>query len=716
MPLTSLNTANTGLSAQLSRSQEEASLSVSRLSSGNRIVRAADDVSGLSVATRLLTRITSLHSASRNIAQSISLLQVADGGLRNVNEALQRMQALTVQASSGTLNLHDRNYLDIEFQNLKQEIDRILEHTTFNRRKLFRDTTEVTASAALFTPVNLDGLALWLDGADSSKITLTYSTDSVATTASGISGTNIITTAADVSAALQPGARIRLGAAGNITTADTMGADTYTIASINGTVITTTQPLTTTYLPGTSFYRGLVSQWNDKSGLANHASQATAANMPLWVDDGLNDGAMLSFDGNNDLISTTAINLTATSAVTDFTVFNYTGSPALFSDYMISEFSTNFVGVQDGFIQAIGNNDGGFFGYWSGVNGNVGVNDEGQTVLNSGAWHLATTTLDKSQPATNESNIYINADNSSVNWTFGGSDNTNAFGNHSVYIGSRANGALPLHGAIPEKILYDSALSADARALVEHYQSAKWGLPLAPTGEVAEAPGIYSDGYTVSRFEKEGTLVGDVREALGNVPLRYGITGGNESKIFRINSTTGEIEIASPEALAASSEESFTLTVEADLGGSEPISLDVTISVVGDFDFQVGEASFNLLRINIGSLALGEVLSDPSLSLLTQEAAQQAFDVVAEGIDFITGRQAYVGSRQKQADIIASAVSNQLLNQDAARAAIADTDIAATSTEYAQQQLHSDITIAIAAQAEQLRSEAVLDMINNAVI
>lgn len=713
MQITSLNAQNTALSSQISRSGEAIALLTSRLSSGERIARAGDDVAGSSIATRLLTRITSLRSASRNVAQSISLLQVADGALRNVNDALQRMKALATLGSSGSLSPSERAYLNIEFQHLKDEIDRTLEQTTFNRRKLFRDTAEVTSSEALFNPLNIGNAVLWLDGADESQTTLTYSTDSVATTASGIMGTHVISTAADVSAALQPGARIRLGASGNIATADEVGADTYTIATINGTYITTVEALTTNYLPGTSFYRGLVSQWNDKSGQHHHATQATAANMPLWVDDRLNEQASLFFDGANDLISTSLINLTTTSAVTDFTVFNYFGAPPLFGDYALSEFSNNFIGVPDGFLQAIANNDAGFFGYWAGVFGNVGLNDEGQTALNPSTWHLAATTFDKTQAGSSETDIYINNDNSSINLTFGGSNNTNAFGNYSINIGARANGTLPLNGNIPEKVLYDAALTLDERELMQHYQSAKWKLPLAPDQQVAKTPGIYSDGYMISRFEKEGTLVGDLKEVLGNVPIRYGITAGNDSKTFRINATTGEIEVASPSALAQSLEENFTLTIEADLGGKEPLNLDVHITVVGDFDFQIGELSSSQLRINMGTITIDEVLRDPAISLLTQEAAREASNTVAEGIRFITGRQAYIGSRQEQAGIIAAAVDSGLQNQSAARAVIADTDIAATSTEYVTEQVKSNMAISIAAQAENLRSEAILNMITN---
>lgn len=117
---------------QLSRYRQNVSLSVARLSSGERITRAADDVAGLSVSTRMLARETALRSTLTNLAQASSLLQVADGGLHQVEDILQRMGALSVMADSGGVTDSERAFLDIEFQHLKTEIDRVSAETNFN--------------------------------------------------------------------------------------------------------------------------------------------------------------------------------------------------------------------------------------------------------------------------------------------------------------------------------------------------------------------------------------------------------------------------------------------------------------------------------------------------------------------------------------------------------------------------------------------------------
>ena len=111
----------------------------SRLSSGERITRAGDDVSGLSISARLQTRITSLRTASMNVAQAESLLQVMDGGLQKIDEMLQRMQALSVQSNSGSLTSAERGFLNQEFQQLMNEIDRIAQETTFGNLRPLAD-------------------------------------------------------------------------------------------------------------------------------------------------------------------------------------------------------------------------------------------------------------------------------------------------------------------------------------------------------------------------------------------------------------------------------------------------------------------------------------------------------------------------------------------------------------------------------------------------
>jgi len=107
-----------------------------KLASGDRIVRAADDAAGLSISERLKAKVRSFQMATRNSVDGISLLQTAEGGTQEVQNVLVRLRELSVQAASDTIGEAERQYTNLEFQNLKGEIDRIAQTTSYNGTNL----------------------------------------------------------------------------------------------------------------------------------------------------------------------------------------------------------------------------------------------------------------------------------------------------------------------------------------------------------------------------------------------------------------------------------------------------------------------------------------------------------------------------------------------------------------------------------------------------
>lgn len=114
--------------------------SLARLSSGYRINQAADDAAGLAISENLRGQIRGLKQASRNANDGISLVQVAEGGLNEISNMLIRLRELAVQAASDTIGDVERKFLDVEYQQLKSEIQRVSEVTTFNGRDLLNGT------------------------------------------------------------------------------------------------------------------------------------------------------------------------------------------------------------------------------------------------------------------------------------------------------------------------------------------------------------------------------------------------------------------------------------------------------------------------------------------------------------------------------------------------------------------------------------------------
>lgn len=107
-----------------------------RLSSGKRINSAKDDPAGMAIANRMTANIRGLQQANRNANDGISVVQTAEGALNEINENLQRIRELTVQAANGSYNDRDRASIQAEIEQRLEEIDRISAQTDFNGIKL----------------------------------------------------------------------------------------------------------------------------------------------------------------------------------------------------------------------------------------------------------------------------------------------------------------------------------------------------------------------------------------------------------------------------------------------------------------------------------------------------------------------------------------------------------------------------------------------------
>ena len=109
-----------------------------KLSSGYRINRAADDAAGLSISEKMRKQIRGLDQASSNAEDGVSCVQTAEGALNEVQDMLQRMNELAVQAANGTNSENDRTYIQSEIDQLVTEIDRVSETTKFNETYLLK--------------------------------------------------------------------------------------------------------------------------------------------------------------------------------------------------------------------------------------------------------------------------------------------------------------------------------------------------------------------------------------------------------------------------------------------------------------------------------------------------------------------------------------------------------------------------------------------------
>ncbi|MEA1081468.1 flagellin [Marinobacter qingdaonensis] len=134
------NTASLNAQRNLNASQRDADTTLQRLSSGLRINSAKDDAAGLAISERFTSQIKGLNQAIRNANDGISLAQTAEGALGEAGNILQRMRELAVQSANATNSASDRNALQAEVNQLKEELERIATTTEFNGLKLLDGT------------------------------------------------------------------------------------------------------------------------------------------------------------------------------------------------------------------------------------------------------------------------------------------------------------------------------------------------------------------------------------------------------------------------------------------------------------------------------------------------------------------------------------------------------------------------------------------------
>ncbi|ROJ32404.1 FliC/FljB family flagellin [Morganella morganii] len=120
----------------LNRSQSVLGTAIERLSSGARINSAKDDAAGQAIANRFTANVKGLTQASRNASDGISLAQVTEGAINEINDNIQRIRELGVQAKNSTNSASDINSIKEEVDQRLAEIDRISEQTQFNGIKV----------------------------------------------------------------------------------------------------------------------------------------------------------------------------------------------------------------------------------------------------------------------------------------------------------------------------------------------------------------------------------------------------------------------------------------------------------------------------------------------------------------------------------------------------------------------------------------------------
>jgi flagellin len=175
------NVASLEAQRNLSGTQKALTQNFQRLSSGYRINTAADDAAGLGISEQMGAQIRSYSVAERNTNNGISMAQTAEGALGQVGSMLQRMRELSVEGSNGDLTTTDRGFLDTEFTQLKQEIDRISTSTTFNGQALLSGAANTITFQVGINNSSSDQIGVVFGGVDLTSLGLNNSSVTGAT-------------------------------------------------------------------------------------------------------------------------------------------------------------------------------------------------------------------------------------------------------------------------------------------------------------------------------------------------------------------------------------------------------------------------------------------------------------------------------------------------------------------------------------------------------
>lgn len=170
--------------------------SMEKLSSGYRINRAGDDAAGLAISENLRAQIRGLKQASRNANDGISLVQVAEGAMNELSSILIRLRELAVQSASDTIGPVERQFLNVEYDQLVSEVDRIADATEFNGTQLLAGTGSIMDfQVGIRNNPDIDRISFDSSKADANSASLGVNLTSVADKASAQNALSSIDTA-----------------------------------------------------------------------------------------------------------------------------------------------------------------------------------------------------------------------------------------------------------------------------------------------------------------------------------------------------------------------------------------------------------------------------------------------------------------------------------------------------------------------------------------
>lgn len=697
-----MSVINTNLNALVSQESGRAanlklSQSMERLSTGKRINSAKDDAAGLAISNRMTAQVRGISMAVRNANDAISMTQTAEGAYGQVNDILQRMRELAVQAASGTATNADRSSLQLEVSQLKQEIDHIAKTTNFNNINLLDGSAskvviqtganQVDKIDMSFTSVKTNHI-----GSDVQPSLTSYGGSLVATLGAladndlTINGVSIGATSNEddgISTASQSASAIAKVAAIN-----RKSEETGVIASVAGTEVSGTK-MTASALTGTVTINGYstasITTTTDAAlnrklvvSAINAISQATGVTA---VDtDSDNNGIQLkAADGRNIAVSLSTLTEAATGVGTAGT---YVGSYNLYSKDGSSPIT---IGTKEGNTQT------------------NGVEKAGLRMGTYAAGEATTMTRIRAMPTEGSKSL--------------ASAGTGTLSGHTLVINGVAIGAAVASDDTASYQTGDTttqsqrSASAIAIAAAINKQTERTGVRAQAQQNVLRGAS-FTAGTTTAKITLNGVAISANTSDLANIIDAFneksgqtGVTASRYNDALQLTAADGRnISIGASSATAVSlGLGSVTIGGETAASATTYYS---TVKLSSDTAFTVdagyeGTANFEKLGFRKGTFggAKGDKIAEVDIS--TAKGANDAIRAIDAAINQVSAAQAKSGALNNRLDTIVNNLSEGLQNMSASRSRILDTDYASETTALARSQIISQAATAMLAQANQ---------------
>lgn len=742
----------------LQDSSNQLGLSTARLSSGNRIINAGDDVAALSISSQLQSQLSGLKQAASNVAQGSSLLQVASGGLQQIRGLLDNLNSLAIQASSSSLTNADRGYLQQQFAQNLTTIDSIVSNTTFNKINLIDGTLSgegqlqsttsnaTKASGTITFAANPSaGQTVIVNG-----VTLTANTDFTVGGSAAATVASLLTALQNsTNTALSQASYAASGTNGISITARTGGTlgKQFTINQASSTAAFSTAGDTTSVANLFTLSGGLDDGLNRNSTkatgtigdtLVNTQSQ-TPASVTLTVTGAIADGETLNIDDGNGGLQTFTFK-TSASASNEIQIGASTEATLQNAVKTITQFSTtNDFGLRQlnysisGSTLTISNKTVGNPTDLTGANLDI-TETLANGSLSAATFSNGTSTGVDTSGVTNSDFVgqiqgftatYVGADSLTASVTVGGSTYTSAItdttpaGNTTARFTSSSGG------------YFDVQLAAGQGTTVTNQSTAN---DFASRLNSAFQSLDFYQQRSVSNFSPTGTLVGSTAKLqlddfgtpkISSVQVTYPGVGTDATIALTVNGSTFKASTGLGGSIGAyesvkfinqdDANESITFTngaVAQDLSTTNAAAtFQSSLRTAFGVDtagtaarFQVGVGPTDTLDIAINSASSDALFNGVLPGVATTGDAASAQTAITTAINSVQTIISNVGALQSSLGSQSSNLAQSITGIAAANSQLADTDIVAESTNFAQQTVKVNAGVAVLAQALALQS------------